>query len=444
MKCIKKCIRPLALLLVMFVLFFQSGLIEAIGADLTNEEQNKINDIKKQQAELDEKIAQNKKKMNDLKDDMEQQEAYVKTLQGQISNYQEQINLLNSNISLLEQQKSEIQAKIDELDERINEIQGEINHNEILQNDLNLEIKDTYNDVQTRLCDLYMYGRASELELLLDSKDFKSFLVSLELSSSIAEHDQQIITGLKKKIADLDNLNAEHQSLINEHQAKQAEYQADIDDLNAKEDEIKKSKSELQSSQNEIRALESEASGYLAELDRESAAYKALIAQYEADKAAFDKKIDAIIEEAKKRNQPITFTPSGGLICPLQYRGTYISSPYGYRTDPATGSTRFHGGVDLCVSGGTYGKNISAAANGVVLTAAYNSSGYGYYILLDHGNGLYTLYGHNSQLLVSTGQTVTQGQTIAKAGSTGYSTGPHCHFEVRLNGNYVDPMQYFR
>ncbi len=96
----------------------------------------------------------------------------------------------------------------------------------------------------------------------------------------------------------------------------------------------------------------------------------------------------------------------------------------------------------MCVSGGTYGKNISAAANGVVLTAAYNSSGYGYYVLLDHGNGLYTLYGHNSQLLVSTGQTVSQGQTIAKAGSTGYSTGPHCHFEVRYQGNKTNPMGY--
>ena len=77
-----------------------------------------------------------------------------------------------------------------------------------------------------------------------------------------------------------------------------------------------------------------------------------------------------------------------------------------------------------------------------MLTAAYMASGYGYYVLLDHGNGIYTLYGHNSQLLVSTGEYVSQGQTIAYAGATGYATGAHCHFEVRVNGTRVDPLGY--
>ncbi|MCH5199064.1 MAG: M23 family metallopeptidase, partial [Oscillospiraceae bacterium] len=164
--------------------------------------------------------------------------------------------------------------------------------------------------------------------------------------------------------------------------------------------------------------------------------------QYEADMAAFEKRIDAIIAAAKNRAGGITFTPSEGLIWPLQYKGTYISSGYGTRTDPGTGRQKYHGGIDTCVSGGTYGKSVVAAANGTVLTASYMANGYGYYVLIDHGNGLYTLYGHNSRLNVSTGQTVKQGDVIAYAGESGYAFGAHVHFEVRVNGNKVNPLSY--
>ena len=167
-----------------------------------------------------------------------------------------------------------------------------------------------------------------------------------------------------------------------------------------------------------------------------------MIEKMEADSEAFDEMIDDIIREAEARNVPKNFTPSGGLIWPLQYSDAYISSGYGERSGIGTAYSTFHGGVDTCCWSGTYGKSVSAAANGVVLTAAYNSSGYGYYILLDHGNGMYTLYGHNSELLVSVGETVTQGQIIARAGETGYAFGAHVHFEVRIDGEKVDPTDY--
>lgn len=116
---------------------------------------------------------------------------------------------------------------------------------------------------------------------------------------------------------------------------------------------------------------------------------------------------------------------------------TVISSPYGYR------SRGFHSGVDLCRPGGTYGAMIVAADSGTVTTATYHSS-YGYYIIINHGNGISTLYAHCSKLRVSVGQHVSAGQVIAAAGSTGNSTGAHCHFEVRVNGRTVNPMSYLR
>ena len=124
----------------------------------------------------------------------------------------------------------------------------------------------------------------------------------------------------------------------------------------------------------------------------------------------------------------------------MPYNRCYISSPYGTRT--FNGVTKMHYGIDICVSGGTLGKRIIAPADGVVITAitgGYNG-GAGTYTVIDHGDGLLTYYYHCNALNVSKGQKVSQGDTIAYIGSTGYSTGPHLHFAITVNGSYVNPL----
>ena len=116
-----------------------------------------------------------------------------------------------------------------------------------------------------------------------------------------------------------------------------------------------------------------------------------------------------------------------------------LSTVYSPALNPIFKTVRAHRGIDIGVPTGT---PVYAAASGTVIKSLYNGS-YGYYVAIDHGGGIVTLYAHNSQLLVSAGQTVTQGQTIAKAGSTGNSTGPHVHFEVQVNGSVVNPRNYF-
>ncbi|HLM18613.1 MAG TPA: M23 family metallopeptidase [Acidimicrobiia bacterium] len=116
-----------------------------------------------------------------------------------------------------------------------------------------------------------------------------------------------------------------------------------------------------------------------------------------------------------------------------------ITSGFGYRTDPVTGATAFHSGLDF---GAPCGTPIKAAGTGAILSVAFNSGGYGNMTLINHGNGLSTLYGHQSSIIVSAGQSVTQGQVIGYVGSTGKSTGCHLHFEVRVGGNPVDPTAY--
>ena len=116
-----------------------------------------------------------------------------------------------------------------------------------------------------------------------------------------------------------------------------------------------------------------------------------------------------------------------------------VTSEFGYRRDPFTGERRGHSGMDLAVPTGT---SVRAALPGTVTVSTYNQGGYGYYVMIDHGNGLSTLYGHNSQLLARVGQTVDAGDVIALSGSTGRSTGPHLHFEVRINGERTNPRSY--
>ena len=116
-----------------------------------------------------------------------------------------------------------------------------------------------------------------------------------------------------------------------------------------------------------------------------------------------------------------------------------VTSEFGNRVDPITGKRKGHGGMDLAVPTGT---PIRAALPGTVTVSKYNAGGYGYYVMIDHGNGLATLYGHCSKLLAKVGQTVQAGDIIALSGSTGRSTGPHLHFEVRINGERTNPRAY--
>ena len=116
-----------------------------------------------------------------------------------------------------------------------------------------------------------------------------------------------------------------------------------------------------------------------------------------------------------------------------------VTSEFGYRSDPFTGQTKGHTGIDIAVPTGT---PVRAALPGVVTTAAYNAGGYGYYVMIDHGNGMVTLYAHNSKLLVRAGDTVETGDIVSLSGSTGRSTGPHLHFEVRVDGQRVNPRSY--
>lgn len=415
------------------------------AVELSQSDQDRINSYKTQQAELNEKIQAAKSKLNDLKKDISKQQEYVSELTDQVMNYQSKIDTLDSQIAVLEKEEATYQAEIDKLDKEIEKEEDEINHNVLQQIDLKQAIEDINTELQERLCSLYVNGAASDVELLLNADSFSSYLIMLELSSSMAKHDNELIGSLKNNISEIDKLTASHKEMIADLEVKKNEQQEKIDLLEVKKSEVVEAKNDLKASQKEVIALQTEARGILNGLDSKSATYKSIMSKYESDIDAFDKKIDAIILAASKPSETgsPTFTPKDGFIWPLQYPDVYISSGYGYRSDPGSGKTRLHGGTDTCCWSGTAGKAVSAAADGTVIIATWHNS-YGYYVGIDHGNGFVTIYAHNSSLNVSVGQKVKQGQTVAYAGETGYAFGAHCHFEIRVNGAKVNPLNYVR
>ena len=224
-----------------------------------------------------------------------------------------------------------------------------------------------------------------------------------------------------------------------------AEYEATLAELGEQSDELAEQKAELEeeiaSAVELINELEEDLERAREEYAINEAAEAALNAQLDAINAQIAAEEEAARQEAAQNNQQYTGTGStatGSYIWPCP-SSTYVTSRYGYRTHPIFGDQRFHSGIDISANTGA---TIVAADSGTVSVATYSDS-YGNYVTIYHSNGTYTLYAHMSSLAVSAGQSVSQGDTIGYAGSTGWATGPHLHFEIRANGGTVDPLAYF-
>ena len=224
-----------------------------------------------------------------------------------------------------------------------------------------------------------------------------------------------------------------------------AEYEATLAELGEQSDELAEQKAaleeEIASAVELINELEEDLERAREEYAINEAAEAALNAQLDAINAQIAAEEEAARQEAMQNNQQYTGTGStatGSYIWPCP-SSTYVTSRYGYRTHPIFGDQRPHSGIDISANTGA---TIVAADSGTVSVATYSDS-YGNYVTIYHSNGTYTLYAHMSSLAVSAGQSVSQGDTIGYAGSTGWATGPHLHFEIRANGGTVDPLAYF-
>ncbi|MBQ1876326.1 MAG: peptidoglycan DD-metalloendopeptidase family protein [Selenomonas sp.] len=258
-----------------------------------------------------------------------------------------------------------------------------------------------------RVRDIYINGQISYLDVLFGAKDFSDFLTRMDLLKRVIKQDYDLVQTVFQEKKDIEQAQKE----LAEDKDKQAEQ------------ELKARKAR------EI-------------MEQKVKKRQDLIDKMKSDKAVFDREYDELMAASKEvermiRNShaDVPVTGSGAMIWPISGP---VTSEFGWRTHPITGDQRFHSGLDI---GGDYGMPIHAAQSGTVTYAGW-ISGYGNAVIIDHGGGVTTLYGHNQSLAVSVGQSVSQGETIAYCGSTGNSTGPHCHFEVRANGEPVSPYSY--
>ena len=232
-------------------------------------------------------------------------------------------------------------------------------------------------------------------------------------------------------------------------------YRQSVTDLETVKSEYEQAKSEMEDSKTELEALKvqqekdiAQADAVIATLQGQISSNSGMLSQLTAQEQQLNKDIQNKVNELNRQNEqnkPKPDTGSGGsatgtgnLVWPSYC--TYITSRQGPRTHPVTGEYKNHGGTDI---GASYGSAIYAADSGTVVRSSDGwNGGWGNYVMIDHGNGMQTLYAHMSSRAVSVGQTVSRGQTIGYVGSTGMSTGPHLHFEVQVNDEKVDPTQY--
>lgn len=391
----KRSIKVLALTAVMALSV--ATFSDTAGYVIPSEAAKSVSDLKKEQAN-------NAKKIKELKASIEANKNAIAKQEQNQAYIQQQIELTNKNLQLIweqyEQLKKDVDAKLAEIAQQEKDIDKGIA------------------DFKERLRTMYITGGDSMAEVLMGSTDFYQLLSRSELVRRVSVKNEEVIDDLA---AQLTQLQADKKEL----EEKKAETEAAYADLKQTSKDLDSAYASSQKEQ-ERKANEIEE-------------YKQSQAECERKEQELENEVQKALAAAK-----LMATYVGGTYTWPLPGFTYISSPFsGSRT--LNGVTKPHKGVDIAGSG-VNGASIVAANDGKVITASSGTwgGGYGTYAMIDHGGGQVTLYGHCSSLLVSVGQTVKKGQAIAKVGNTGDSTGPHLHFEIRVNGAPTNPMNQFK
>ncbi|WP_127166983.1 murein hydrolase activator EnvC [Veillonella sp. CHU732] len=330
----------------------------------------------------------------------------------------EQLHAIQRDLDTATAELKQVQAERIQLDKDITKTEAELKE---AQARLQSREKVFYKRVR----DIYINGRLSYLDVVVGSKDFSDFANRMEMLKRILQSDMDLINTIKTereeiaskkakleedraKVLELEKVAQEKQNVINQ---KKAERQAVLERAMNDRDTAERAYNELMAS---------------------SASITAMLQQRAAERAAA---AAAAASQGGGGGGATWVQGSGQLAAPVV---APITSDFGWRIHPIYGTRRLHAGTDFGVDEGT---PVHAADGGVVVEAGW-VSGYGYTVIIDHGNGMSTLYAHNSDVAVSPGQTVSKGQVVSYSGNTGGSTGPHLHFEVRINGEPTDPMGY--
>lgn len=353
----------------------------------------------------------------------------ISTLQNEQKDLKAKLEAAKNNEKEQERQKEYLdslvlstQSEIDATKKLIEEYSAKIEQKGKEIEELGQKIDEKYEIMLERLRFTYEEGNASYLEMIFEADSFAGFLMTVERVGSMLDFDRNLMLDLQESMKTLE----EEEYVLKETKKAQEETRQSLiqKEVDLKQ-QVKDTEAYIAELQADQEALEAEYEKAKAAEEEANASIAALLAQRAKEQAAASK------------NNSTEYRPvfGGKFIWPVPGYSR-ISSPFGPRT--LWGRYDYHLGIDIPAPSGT---NIYASAAGEVLISTWHYS-YGYYCLIDHGDGYATLYAHNSQLLVSAGQIVEQGQHIAEMGTTGSSSGNHLHFEIRVNGSVVNPSQY--
>lgn len=405
----------------------------------------------------------NQQKLNRINQEISAARNQLSASQAQVSSLTSQINALDGQISVTSSQiaqtqseisitRSNIQVKIQELDTKSEEI--------VKQND----------DLNDRLSAMYKNGEAGYLEVILGSTSFSELLTNIDMVARIYQQDEDFMKQLQAQYDALADTKRELEALEAQLKAQEAQLQAQKASLQSSRSEAAGLRAQAQkdvaaqsaliddlnTSAASITALIRAEEAAAKKAQQEQAAKNAAAAEQKATNSAAAASGTAKAATTAKKTSTVSTNTSGGAspyaaaattgtiitgngtFCLPAPQYTRLSPPFGYRIHPISHVRKLHTGIDF---GAPANSPAVAGADGTVIYAGWYN-GYGNTVVISHGNGISTLYAHNNSLCVTKGQTVKRGQQIAYIGSTGNSTGPHCHFEVRINGTPVNPAPY--
>lgn len=341
----------------------------------------------------------------DLQRQAEEQQAKTNEASAKVESVSERLRQIQEELRVATAEYKEVKGQLDSVEDKISD------NTELLEKtEADLKVKNK--KLQQRVRDIYINGQISYVDVLFGAKDFADLMTRMDVLKRIIKHDYDLIMKVKEEKATVENTRAQLEK-------DKAEAEVLVTDAQAKKAKVEDKESEQQ-------VLLDQA---IYDRDTSERMYEEIMAA--------SQEVANMIRRSQMSSAGYSGAPAGagGMIWPISGP---ITSEFGWRTHPIFGTARFHSGLDI---GGDYGMPIYAAAGGTVIYAGW-ISGYGNAVIIDHGGGVTTLYGHNDSLNVSEGENVAQGQVIAMCGSTGNSTGPHCHFEVRENGEPVSPYGY--
>ncbi|MCQ2549243.1 MAG: peptidoglycan DD-metalloendopeptidase family protein [Lachnospiraceae bacterium] len=377
---------------------------EAIQESI-REKQDAIREAQNEKKKLQSGITDIKKMINSLSNQKKDMENYVLQLDKQMTSVEEKITQIKT---LIQQKETQIQKTRKELEEAE-------------------AVEDAqYESMKVRIKLMYERGEDLFFDMLLSANSYGDFLNKADYIESFSAYDRK---------------------MLEEYQANCEYIHACEEQLEAEEQVLEEAKKSVETEQANLNTLISTKRNQISSYQTDITNKEAAIKEYEAEIAARTAVIQAleaaVAEEARRLQESggeVSVTYDGGMFAWPAPSYTRISDDYGNRMHPTLGVQQFHNGVDMAAPGGSA---ILAAYDGEVVAADYNSS-MGNYIMINHGNGLYTIYMHASSLAVSKGTYVVRGQRIGSVGSTGRSTGNHLHFSVRRDGSYVNPWGYLR